>query len=120
IVRTISPTRTPANSISCNRSGLARDRMHFDQLNRRALITLLGGAAAVCFGSALAQQPGRVWRIGILHGVPQDASIGVAAFRQRLGELGYLEGSKHNHRVPVVRSGGSSSFIGCSVDRNED
>jgi putative tryptophan/tyrosine transport system substrate-binding protein len=59
---------------------------------RREFITLLGGAAAVCFGSALAQQPGRVWRIGILHGVPPEASIGVAAFRQRLGELGYLEG----------------------------
>src|SRR5262249_8391383 len=59
---------------------------------RREFITLLGGAAAVCFGSALAQQPSRVWRIGILHGVPQEASGGVAAFRQRLGELGYLEG----------------------------
>jgi putative tryptophan/tyrosine transport system substrate-binding protein len=61
-------------------------------MKRRQFITLLGGAAAVCFGSALAQQPGRVWRIGILHGVPPEASIGVAAFRQRLGELGYLEG----------------------------
>jgi len=61
-------------------------------MRRRTFITLVGGAATVCFGSALAQQPGRVWRIGILHGVPPEASIGVAAFRQRLGELGYVEG----------------------------
>ena len=61
-------------------------------MKRRQFITLLGGAAAVCFGSALAQQPDRVWRIGILHGLPQEASTGVAAFRQRLSELGYLEG----------------------------
>jgi ABC-type uncharacterized transport system substrate-binding protein len=66
--------------------------MQLDQLKRREFITLLGGAAAVCFGSALAQQPDRVWRIGILHGVPPEASIGVAAFRQRLSELGYVEG----------------------------
>src|SRR5262249_14032936 len=59
---------------------------------RRELITLLGGAAAVWFSSALAQHPGRVWQIGILHGRPTEASTGVAAFRQRLSELGYLEG----------------------------
>src|SRR5262249_51301718 len=61
-------------------------------IGRRQFITLIGGAATVCFGSALAQQPSRVWRIGILHGIPPEASIGVAAFRQRLGELGYVEG----------------------------
>ena len=60
-------------------------------MNKREFITLIGGAAAVCFGSALAQQPDRVWRIGILHGVPAEASLGVSAFRQRLGELGYTE-----------------------------
>src|SRR5262249_58400633 len=61
-------------------------------VKRREFITLIGGGAAVCFGSALAQQPDRVWRFGILHGLPQEASTGVAAFRQRLSELGYLEG----------------------------
>ena len=62
-------------------------------MRRRQFITLLGGgAAAVCFSSALAQQPGRVWQIGILHGIPPEASTGVAAFRQRLSGLGYLEG----------------------------
>jgi len=61
-------------------------------MRRREFITLIGGAATVCFGSALAQHPGRVWRIGLLHGVPPEASIGFAAFRKRLGELGYIEG----------------------------
>src|SRR5262249_29829485 len=61
-------------------------------MRRREFIALLGSAAAVCLGRAVAKEASRVWRIGILHGVPQEASGGVAAFRQRLGELGYLEG----------------------------
>src|SRR6185437_3417406 len=61
-------------------------------MRRREFITLIGGAATVSFRSALAQHPGRVWRIGLLHGVPSEASIGYAAFRKRLGELGYVEG----------------------------
>jgi putative ABC transport system substrate-binding protein len=61
-------------------------------VRRRDFIALGGAAATACFGAALAQQPGRVWRIGVLHGVPLEASIGVAAFRRRLGELGYVEG----------------------------
>jgi hypothetical protein len=38
-------------------------------------------------GAAIAQQLDRIWRIGILHGVPAEASVGVSAFRQRFGEL---------------------------------
>ena len=52
----------------------------------------LVGVAIACLGVSFAQQPSRIWRIGILHGVPEEASLGVAAFRQRLSELGYLEG----------------------------
>src|SRR5215831_6963341 len=52
----------------------------------------LVGVAIACFGVSFAQQPSRVWRIGILHGVPKEASLGFAAFRKRLSELGYVEG----------------------------
>ena len=61
-------------------------------IGRRKFITLLGGTAAAWPLVVHAQQPSRVWRIGILHGVPAEASVGVLAFRQRLGELGYIEG----------------------------
>jgi hypothetical protein len=59
-------------------------------MQRRDFITLLGSAAAWPL-VVHAQQPSRVRRIGILHGVPAEASVGVSAFRQRLGELGYIE-----------------------------
>jgi ABC-type uncharacterized transport system substrate-binding protein len=52
----------------------------------------LAGAAIACLDVSIAQQPSRVWRIGVLHRVPKEASIGFAAFRQRVSELGYLEG----------------------------
>src|SRR5262245_17549322 len=58
---------------------------------RREFIASLGGALAWPL-RARAQQPDRVRRIGGLHGVPKEASLGFAAFRQRLGELGYVEG----------------------------
>jgi len=58
-------------------------------MNRRALITLLGGAAAVLWPlAARAQQSGRIPRIGIVDDAPMWQ-----AFRQALRELGYVEGS---------------------------
>jgi putative ABC transport system substrate-binding protein len=60
-------------------------------MRRREFITLIGSAATWPL-AVHAQQPSRVWRIGILHGVSAEASVGVSAFRQRLGELGYIEG----------------------------
>jgi putative ABC transport system substrate-binding protein len=61
-------------------------------MKRREFITLLAGAAAALPLVARAQQPDRVWRIGVLHVVPPDASMGYAAFRERLRDLGYIEG----------------------------
>jgi putative tryptophan/tyrosine transport system substrate-binding protein len=56
-------------------------------MNRRAFISLLGGAAAAWPLAARAQQPGKIPRIGII-----DDSLHWNAFRHGLRDLGYLEG----------------------------
>jgi putative tryptophan/tyrosine transport system substrate-binding protein len=62
--------------------------MQFEQLQRREVITLLGGAAATWPLAARAQQGGaRIPRIGII----DDAPIW-DHFRQGLHDLGYIEG----------------------------
>jgi len=68
-------------------------------MNRRTLITLLGGAAAASSVSwpltAHAQQPDRVRRIGVLTNLAENDPEGHArnaAFQQGLGQLGWVEG----------------------------
>jgi putative tryptophan/tyrosine transport system substrate-binding protein len=67
--------------------------MQFDQLKRRELITLLGGAAAAWSLVARAQQPAKVARIGIL-GLASEAAAApyVNAVRAGLRDFGYIEG----------------------------
>ena len=63
-------------------------------MKRRDFITLLGGAAA-CPLAARAQQPDRLRRIGVLMGFPESDSEAqgyIAAFRDRLHKLGWMEG----------------------------
>jgi putative tryptophan/tyrosine transport system substrate-binding protein len=69
--------------------------MQFDRLNRRELITLIGGAAAAWPLAARAQQPDRMRRIGVLlPGAADDPEYQarVAAFLQGLALLGWTIG----------------------------
>src|SRR6516164_87469 len=61
-------------------------------MRRREFITLLGGAAAWPL-TARAQQPAKVWRIGMLETISSAQNAPqLDAFRQRLQQLGYVEG----------------------------
>jgi putative ABC transport system substrate-binding protein len=62
-------------------------------MKRREFITLLGGAAAAWPFAVAAQQPNKVYRIGVLEQTSaaiHDAYF--AAFRQGLHEQGFVEG----------------------------
>ena len=62
------------------------------QLKRRKFITLLGGAAAWPL-AARAQPSGKLTTIGFLGGATEPATrTWLAAFVQRLRELGWIEG----------------------------
>ncbi len=62
-------------------------------MNRRAFVTGFGAVLAVPL-AAEAQQPEKVWRIGVLVPVEPESPTepNVAAFRQGLHDLGYVEG----------------------------
>src|SRR5215470_4389738 len=60
-------------------------------LGRRKFLATLGGAAAWPL-AAHAQQPGRVWRIGVLETTSMELNAAnFEAFRQSLRDLGYIE-----------------------------
>ena len=66
--------------------------MRFDHLKRRDFITLVGAAAGWPV-TARAQQPGKLPTIGYLGGAtPANSPTSIAAFVQRLRELGWIEG----------------------------
>src|SRR5215211_7834025 len=76
-------------------------------MRRRKFIGLLGGAAVWPLG-ARAQQPESMRRIGVLHSFAEtdsEAQAWDAAFRQRLDELGWIDG--HNIRIDYRWGAGS-------------
>ena len=62
-------------------------------MQRREFITFLSGAAVAWPLGALAQQTGKVWRVGMLDTTPATFNApNVDAFRRELRQLGYVEG----------------------------
>src|SRR5262249_50065703 len=72
------------------------DRMTSAPMHRRSFLTLLGGASAAAWPlAARAQQPRKVWRIGVLVGGVRPAQLGLSVyggFLRGMRELGYVEG----------------------------
>src|SRR5204863_3382254 len=64
------------------------------QMRRREFMTLLGSATAACWPfAARAQQAGKLPTIGFLgSSTPSAMTAWIAAFVQRLHELGWIEG----------------------------
>src|SRR5207253_7230263 len=63
-------------------------------MRRREFIGLVGSAAAAWPSGAWGQQPGKIWRIGVLD--TTSATLNAAnidAFRQELRRLGYIDGT---------------------------
>jgi|AmaraimetFIIA100_FD_contig_123_1431_length_1385_multi_6_in_1_out_0_2 putative ABC transport system substrate-binding protein len=82
--------------------------MQFDQLKRRQVITLLGGAAAWPL-AARAQRSERMRRIGVLMNTAADDTvfqIRIGAFLQGLALLGWTIG--RNVRIEIRWSGGKA------------
>jgi putative ABC transport system substrate-binding protein len=80
-------------------------------MNRRVVITLLGGAAAWPF-SARARQPDRIWRIGVLLSQAESDPVArslTTAFATRLRELGWTEGK--NLRIDYRWGGGDATHM---------
>ena len=80
-------------------------------MRRRAFITLLGGAVAWPH-AARAQQPDRMRRIGVLLPISEDDPEGeprLAAFRQRLQQLGWTEG--RNVTIETRWGGGDAEHM---------
>ena len=77
-------------------------------MNRREVITLLGGATAAWPLAARAQQPKVMRRVGVLMNLAADDAEGqtrVAAFLQQLQQLGWTDG--RNVRIDIRSAAGN-------------
>jgi len=77
-------------------------------MNRRDFVTLLGGAAAAWPVVTHAQQPDRMRRVGVLTAASNPlGQASIAAFRQELNRLGWMDG--RNVRIDVRWAAGTGS-----------
>src|SRR5262249_16902348 len=82
-------------------------QMHFDRLNRREVITLVGGVVAAWPLAARAQQADRVRHVGFITNFAADDQASgprLTAFLDGLQQLGWTEG--RNVRVDVRYAAG--------------
>jgi hypothetical protein len=66
--------------------------MQRGQFGRREIIKLVGGAVVAWPGAAVAQAPGRLWKIGVL---ANESWPPLEGLRHGLRDLGYVEGKSH-------------------------
>jgi len=92
-------------------------------MRRREFIAIVGGAAAGWPLAALAQQTAKVWRIGMLETISSaQNSPQLDAFRQRLQQLGYVEGQNLliEYRSAEGRNDRFPSLAAELIERNVD
>ena len=85
-------------------------------MNRRAFITLLGGAAVAWPLAARAQQREEIRRVGVLMGLEKDDPEGVSqlkALKRAFQELGWVDG--RNLQLEISWSGGEPDRIQASA-----
>ena len=70
-------------------------------MRRRELMLLLGGAALLDASVGRAQEPGRVYRLGIMSGLPREDASFVALFDE-LRRSGFVEGAEPAGRRPLL------------------
>ena len=87
-------------------------------MDRRTFIGSVASGCLVTASIAHAQQPAKIWRIGVLSSAPGDSPL-FDAFREGLHELGYVEGQ--NVRFEYRFSAGQNDLLaGLAADLVRD